>query len=142
MLHGGALDYGSSKQPTTTLAALAWHPLRVHKQSGFDSRLRPQIPNRLRSSNVEQAALNRRVVSSSLTGGTRGSSMLPYADDILPGTLRPQARRSPCRGITGSQGKQLFEVWLNGRARRLGRWDWRFDSSHLDDVHGHREPCR
>jgi hypothetical protein len=32
MLHGGALEYGSSKQPTTTLAALAWHPLRVYKQ--------------------------------------------------------------------------------------------------------------
>lgn len=43
MLHGGALDYGSSKQPTTTLAALAWHPLRVHKQSRFDSGLRPQL---------------------------------------------------------------------------------------------------
>jgi hypothetical protein len=32
MLHGGALEYGSSKQPTTTLAALARHPLRVYKQ--------------------------------------------------------------------------------------------------------------
>lgn len=29
----------------------------------------------------------------------------------------------------------IFEVWLNGRARRLGRWGWRFDSSHLDEVH-------
>lgn len=43
MLHGGALDYGSSKQPTTTLAALAWHPLRVYKQSRFDSGLLPQF---------------------------------------------------------------------------------------------------
>ena len=43
MLHGGALEYGSSKQPTTTLAARAWHPLRVYKQSGFDSRLHPQF---------------------------------------------------------------------------------------------------
>jgi hypothetical protein len=69
MLHGGALDYGSSKQPTTTLAALAWHPLRVYKQSRFDSDLRPQVFC-LRSSNVEHAILNRRVASSSLAGGT------------------------------------------------------------------------
>lgn len=41
MLHGGALEYGSSKRPTTTLASLAWHPLRVYKQSRFDSGLRP-----------------------------------------------------------------------------------------------------
>lgn len=57
-----------------------------------------------------QPTLNRKVVSSSLTGGTRGSSKLPYADDILPGTLRPHARRSPCRGITGSQGKHFRGV--------------------------------
>ena len=59
----------------------------------------------LRSSNVEQTALNRTCAGSSPAGGTTF---------IL-----------------------LLEVWPNGRVRRLGRWDWRFDSSHLDDNYGH-----
>lgn len=73
MLHGGALEYGSSKNPTTALATHAWHPLRVYKQSGFDSRLRPQ--NCLRSSNVEQPVLTRTRVGSSPTGGTRQNEL-------------------------------------------------------------------
>lgn len=107
MLHGGALDYGSSKQPThNTRRARAASAVCPQAKS---VRLRPSPPVRcLRSSNAEHSALNRWVVSSSLTGGT----------------------------------SLIFEVWPNGKARRLGRWDWRFDSSHLDDGHGRREPCQ
>lgn len=85
MLHGGALDYGSSKQPTPTLASLAWHPLRVYKQSGFDSRLRPHFLDREHHWPVHPA-LNRRGQGSSpwrstCTGCSSVVERVPWAHE-------------------------------------------------------------
>ena len=145
-LHGGALDYGSSKQPTTALAAFT-RGIRCVSTSkvGSTPAFAPNFLDRLRSSNAEQAVLTRKVVSSSLTGGTRGSSKLSYADDILRHFETADAE-APMPGNNWGSGlreSNFFEVWPNGKARRLGRWDWRFDSSHLDEKHGYPEsPCR
>lgn len=73
MLHGGALEYGSSKNPTTALATHAWHPLRVYKQSGFDSRLRPQF----------------------FRSGSRIASTIGQCTRFLPGEVRVQVPGGP-----------------------------------------------
>ncbi len=108
-LHGGALDYGSSKQPTTTLAVLARHPLRVYKHSGFDSLLRPQLSLWVASITVMHLALNQ-VIRVRFPGDP------PRTDQPIGERRSDPTRRESC-GVGAPQSARC------GLTVRHGVWD-------------------
>lgn len=144
MLHGGALDYGSSKQPTTTLAALA-RGIRCVSTSKVGST--PSFAPKLFTASValmqSKRFLPARLLVQVQPGAPVGRQRSPMQTTSCPALFETADAEVPMPGNNWDPGRATFSRC--GLTVRHGVWDAGTGGSiPLTSTrnNGHREPGR